>query len=215
MYDQTLFAHCAVQICQVGRFLFDRGWCPATSGNYSMRLDEQHIAITVSSVPKGELTEEDVMVVDLRGQAVGSNKKPSAETLLHTMMYVRDPQIQSVLHSHSVNGSVLSKYYLSQGYIEFDDYEILKALHGVSSHSHRQAMPIFPNTQDMNELAEWVEHYLHKSPAIHGYLIAGHGLYTWGYSLADARRHIESCEFLLECELHRLHLGAFTRPIKQ
>ncbi len=206
MNHSALFHDKALELVSVGKFLFDNGWSPATSSNYSVRLDANHIAITVSGRPKGELTAADIMVVDLQGQAVGSDKKPSAETLLHTLLYERNPDVQSVLHTHSVRGTVLSKHYAVQGYIEFEDYEVLKALQGITTHDTRLAMPIFPNTQNMPELAERVSAYLHENPAIHGYLIAGHGLYTWGQSVADARRHVEASEFLLECELLRLQL---------
>lgn len=214
MNDSEIFSLAAAQLCEVGRFLFDHGWSPATSSNYSLRLDDQHLAITVSGRPKGELTEHDIMVVDFAGQPVGSTKTPSAETRLHTMMYARDPKIESVLHTHSVNATVLSKYYAPQGHIAFEDYEVLKALPEVDTHDITHPIPIFPNTQDMQELARWVDTYLQDNHAIHAYLIAGHGLYTWGNSLADARRHVEACEFLFECEVLRLQLGAFTPPVQ-
>ncbi len=208
MYSKELFNANAQQLCDVGRFLFGRGWSPATSSNYSARLDEQHIAITSSGKSKGELSVDDIMVVDLQGVATAdhSHQKPSAETLLHTMLYQRDGQIGSVLHTHSVNATVLSRLYAKQGHVELEDYELLKALRGISTHETQQALPIFPNTQDMVALSAQVAEYLEKNTVIHGYLIEGHGLYTWGNSVAEARRHVEACEFLFECEVLTLQL---------
>lgn len=207
MYDQTLFISKAKEICEVGQFLFARGWSPATSGNYSCRLDDKHIAITVSGQSKGELTPHDIMVVDTTGEAIDTHKKPSAETLLHTMLYEYDNSIGAVLHTHSVNATVLSKYYAAQSCFPVEDYEILKAFAGTDSHEVRFSMPIFPNTQDMIALSKQVDDYLAKNPTIHGYLIAGHGLYTWGKSIAETRRHVEACEFLFECEILNLQIN--------
>ena len=77
------------------------GWTPATSSNFSRRLDAAHAAITVSGRDKGRLVEDDIMVVDFDGKAVGSDHRPSAETLLHTQLYRRFPDIGCVLHTHS------------------------------------------------------------------------------------------------------------------
>ncbi len=206
MYDQTLFTSQAKEICEVGKFLFAHGWSPATSSNYSCRLDAQHIAITVSGRSKGELTLNDVMVVNMDGKAIDTDNKPSAETLLHTMLYARDTTIGAVLHTHSVNATVLSKFYLLQNYLYLENYEILKAFAGTITHDTQLSIPIFPNTQDMLALSQQVHAYLDENPATCSYLIAGHGLYTWGKTLADTRRHVEACEFLFECEVLNLQI---------
>ncbi|MEK7989827.1 MAG: methylthioribulose 1-phosphate dehydratase [Thiotrichaceae bacterium] len=206
MYDQTLFTSKAKEICEVGRFLFAHNWSPATSSNYSCRLDAKHIAITVSGKSKGELTPDDIMLVDTSGIVIDTHKKPSAETLLHTMLYERDASIGAVLHTHSVNATVLSKFYAAEGHLQLADYEILKAFSGTVTHDTCFSIPIFPNTQDMIALSQQVTAYLNQNPVIHGYLIAGHGLYTWGKSIADARQHVEAYEFLFECEILNLQI---------
>ncbi len=67
----------------------------------------------------------------------------------------------------------------------------------------------------MSSLAKQVKTYLAQHPATHGYLVASHGLYTWGTSIADARRHVEAFEFLFECERLLLQCGTAmqTAPI--
>jgi len=205
--DQEKFQTYAQAICEVGRFLFARGWCPATSSNFSCRLDSEHAAITASGVHKGELQPENVLCVNFQGQVLGNQGKPSAETLLHTHLYQRNTNIGAVLHTHSVNATVLSRMYEKQGEVRVQDYEVLKALSGVNTHETEAIIPVFPNTQDMELLSETVDTYLNKNPHIHGYCIAGHGLYTWGSGLNEAQRHIEAFEFLLECEVLSLRLG--------
>ena len=206
MFDYAVFTEKAQAICETGRFLFQQGWCPATSSNFSCRIDAEHVAITVSGVHKGELQVGDIMCVDLQGQAVGSSKKPSAETLLHTVLYQRDEGIGAVLHTHSVNATVLSRLFAKEEKIYMEDYEVLKALPGISTHETQTVLPIFPNTQDMPYLSKATMAWLDEHPQTHGYCIAGHGFYTWGENLADARRHIEAFEFLFECEILQLKL---------
>jgi len=188
-----------------------RGWTPATSSNFSHRLDAQHAAITVSGKDKGRLTEADIMLVDMDGQALDPALKPSAETLLHTRLYARFPEVNCVLHTHSPVQTVASRLYAAQGRIHLQGYELLKALHGNTTHDTALDLPVFPNTQDMLELAAKVDARLDAGP-MWGYLIDGHGLYAWGRSLDEARRHLEAFEFLLGCELELRKLRATPPP---
>jgi methylthioribulose-1-phosphate dehydratase len=198
MPNENFFAK-AHALIKAGHFFFQRGWVPATSGNFSARIDSQQIAITVSGRHKGQLTEADIMVVDGNGHALSADKKPSAETLLHTTLYRHDPSINAVFHTHSVNATVLSL--LCKGELRLRDYEVLKAFPNIDSHESQVVVPIFANDQNMNRLAASVLDYKDKQPAIQGYLIAGHGFYSWGISVQDACRHIEAFEFLFECEI--------------
>ena len=176
------------------------GWTPATSSNFSERLDERHAAITVSGRDKGRLTPEDIMVVDFDGRPVATDLRPSAETLLHTRLYRRFAEVGCVLHTHSPVQTIASRLYATQGRVHLQGYELLKALHGNTTHDIAIDLPVFPNTQDMTVLAAQVDALLDRQP-MWGYLIDGHGLYAWGRDMAEARRHLEAFEFLLHCEL--------------
>ncbi len=199
-YNPTHLQARAQALVECTRELAQRGWTPATSSNFSMRLDEKHAAITVSGRDKGRLTEADIMVVDLHGQAVNTSQKPSAETLLHTHLYARFPEVACVLHTHSLHQTLASRLYGEQGHIRFEGYELIKAFRGQNTHDTYYDLPIFPNTQDMPELAKQVEAKLDQGP-LWGYLINGHGLYAWGRDMMEARRHLEAFEFLINCEL--------------
>ncbi|MEF2147031.1 methylthioribulose 1-phosphate dehydratase [Luteimonas sp. FXH3W] len=201
-YDYKRFSHSAGEIIVNVRELSDLGWTPATSSNFSERIDANHIAITVSGRNKGRLTENEIMVIDLDGNPVetDADKKSSAETLLHTMLYRRFDDVQCVLHTHSVNQTVASRFFAAQGYVRLEGYELLKAFAGQATHETMIDVPVFPNTQDMTSLAAQVNAQLDKGP-MWGYLIDGHGLYAWGRSMNEARRHLEAFETLLTCEL--------------
>ena len=92
----TSLDQAAAEIIAIGRRLDTRGLAPATAGNYSMRLDDGSIAVTVSGAHKGRLSEAQVMRVNAGGASL-DGKKPSAETLLHTMVYAVDPGAGAVL----------------------------------------------------------------------------------------------------------------------
>ena len=147
------------------------------------------------------------MVVDFDGNAVGSDHRPSAETLLHTQLYRRFPEIGCVLHTHSHAQTVASRLYAGQGHVRLEGYELLKAFHGNDTHEAEIQIPVFANTQDMHTLAAQVDALLDRQ-CMWGYLIDGHGLYAWGQDMAEARRHLEAFEFLLECELDLRRLRA-------
>lgn len=187
------------ELIRAGRFLNSRGWVPATSSNFSARLDDGSIAVTVSGRHKGDLNEAAIMRVDAEGKALDAGKRPSAETLLHSALYRRFPGVGAVLHTHSVNATVLSR--LLEGELVFEDYELLKAFSGIASHEARMTVPVFPNDQDIPRLSRQVEGYMDGHDPVHGYLIAGHGLYTWGKDMQEALRHIEAFEFLFECDI--------------
>ncbi len=199
-YDQNHLRHLAGEIITNVRELSLAGWTPATSSNFSRRLDERHAAITVSGRDKGRLTEADIMVVDFDGNAVGSEHRPSAETLLHTQLYKRFPGVGCVLHTHSKAQTVASRLYAGAGHVHLEGYELLKAFPGTSTHEAALDIPVLPNSQDMRTLAAQVDALLDQQP-MWGYLIDGHGLYAWGQDMAEARRHLEAFEFLLGCEL--------------
>ena len=199
-YDPARLRELAQLLIGNIRELAQAGWTPATSSNFSHRLDDRHAAITVSGRDKGRLVEDDIMVVDFDGQAVGRPLRPSAETLLHTQLYRRFPDIGCVLHTHSPVQTVASRLYAGAGHVRLAGYELLKAFHGNSTHETAVDVPVFANTQDMDVLAAQVDALLDRQ-AMWGYLIDGHGLYAWGRDMAEARRHLEAFEFLLGCEL--------------
>ncbi|MES2859444.1 MAG: methylthioribulose 1-phosphate dehydratase [Pseudomonadota bacterium] len=199
-FDPQRLRHLAGELITNVRELSQAGWTPATSSNFSRRLDDRHAAITVSGRDKGRLTEADIMVVDFDGKAVGSNDRPSAETLLHTQLYRRFPGIGCVLHTHSPVQTIASRLFAQQGHVRFEGYELQKAFAGNTTHEGALDVPVFANTQDMQELAAQVEAKLDQQD-LWGYLIDGHGLYAWGRDMAEARRHLEAFEFLMACEL--------------
>jgi len=192
------FQQRAKELIEAGHGLYQQGMVPATSGNFSAGLSNGHIAITVSGRHKGRLTEDDIMLIDREGNSL-DGRRPSAETGLHLQIYRYFPDAGVVLHPHSVNATLLSR--LAGEELVLQDYELLKAFTGVETHACSVVVPVFANDQDIVRLAQKVEAYMQCEEPVHGYLIKGHGFYTWGRDMDDAMRHVEAFEFLFECEL--------------
>lgn len=187
-------------------FLHQRGWAPATSSNYSLRSPgASDFYVSASGIDKGAFGLQHLLHVDAAGNPRADPRRPSAETALHAMVYALFPHVHCVLHTHSVYNTILSEHYLAAGALTWSNYELLKGFEGINTHAVSVKIPIFANTQDIPALAAAVRAYPEPFPA---FLIAGHGLYTWGSSIAAARRHVEVAEFLLECTYRKLTLGS-------
>jgi methylthioribulose-1-phosphate dehydratase len=173
-----------------------------------MRLDDSHCAITVSGRDKGALDLDDIMVIDMEGGAIDRALRPSAEAALHTQIYLRFPDAGAVLHTHSRTQTVASRLFAPAGMIKLAGYELLRAFKGYSTHNSMMEVPVFPNSQEMSELTARVDAWLHEGKPLNAYLIDGHGVYTWGRDMDEAKRHLEALEFMLACELDLRRLGA-------
>ncbi|MFA6122209.1 MAG: methylthioribulose 1-phosphate dehydratase [Sphingomonas sp.] len=193
------FSQAQDEIVAVGRWLDGKGWAPATSGNYSARLEDGSIAVTVSGRHKGRLTRDDIMRVDVEGHAL-DGKRPSAETALHLALYRLFPTCGAVLHSHSPAAVGLSRATPGAGYT-FTGHEMLKALPGIMTHETSAVLPIVDNSQDMAVLDAAIAPRLLAQDAIPAYLIRSHGLYGWGQDMAEAERVIEAVEWMIAAEL--------------
>ncbi len=185
----------AAALVDAGQLLHQRGWVPATSGNFSIRLGDGDLAITASGRHKGQLTPQDIMRLGADGVAK-DDLKPSAESGLHVQLYQRDAGIQTVLHTHSVTAAVASMQDASA--LRFEGLEILKAFEGIETHEAAITIPIFDNRQDIGALAREVDQHMTAHGTGVAYLIRGHGLYAWARDMAGCLRQLEALEYLFE-----------------
>jgi methylthioribulose-1-phosphate dehydratase len=194
------FPAAADELVWAGRRFDARGWVLGTSGNFSVVVERQplKLAITPSATFKGALKAQQILEIDERAATTEPGAaRPSAEALLHIEI-VRARAASAVLHTHSIWSTLLSDAHADQGGLFIEGYEMLKGLEGVLTHEHREWLPIVGNDQDIPRLATVVCDVLDRHPDAHGFLIRRHGLYTWGADLAQAVRHVEILEFLLE-----------------
>lgn len=194
----------AIELLDAIKFFNLQGWSPATSTNYSVRTkNSSEYIISRSGVDKSKFTLDDLIMINPNGEVLVPFKQPgiksSAETEIHTHLYQKYPKVNCVLHTHSVLGTVLSYMHAKDKELKFEGFEIQKGLEGNITHDLISRLPIVPNSQVMSDIIKDMDQHLTEKPSIHGFLIAGHGLYTWGKDLATAKRHIETYEFLFNC----------------
>jgi methylthioribulose-1-phosphate dehydratase len=185
--------------------LNNKGWSAATGTNYSFLLDpeRQKYWVSISGKDKAYFTPNDFMEVFLDGSVSEAHQhlKPSAENLLHATIYKLATDATIVLHSHSAHLTVLSGWLTQKGekHIKIEGYEVQKAIGSCKTHEAAILLPIFDNTQDMEQLSKAIEDRWDECLAAQGFAIAKHGFYTWGKSLPEAKRQLEAYEFLFEC----------------
>ena len=186
-------------LAEAGRNFYSRGWVLGTSGNFSAVLHREPIRllITASGLDKSALKPQHFLEIDAQCNVLRGTGRPSAESLLHIAV-ARVRGAGAILHTHSVWSTLLSDLHAAQGGVTISGYEMLKGLEGIKTHTHSEWLPIVENSQDIPALAAEVETVLRRHPESHGFLLRAHGLYTWGEDVAQARRHVEILEFLLE-----------------
>jgi methylthioribulose-1-phosphate dehydratase len=189
----------AGEMAETGRAFHARGWALGTSGNYSAVLKDKplRLLITSSGVDKAHLEKKHFLQIDEHANILTGNGRPSAESLLH-LAVARARGARCILHTHSVWSTLLSDRHAKHKSMAISGYEMLKGLEEVKTHTHQEWIPIFENSQDIPALAKEIEALLKQDSRPHGFLLRGHGSYTWGEDLAQARRHVEIFEFLLE-----------------
>ena len=194
------FLQIASSLTSIAGGFHTRGWLVGTSGNLSAVVDREplRLAVTPSGVDKGELIPAQVLLIDEQTRVVSDHlAKPSDESPLHVRI-VKERGAGAVIHTHSIWNTILSDLHAADGGLAIEGYEMLKGLHNVKTHQHREWLPIIENSQDMLALAENISDTLGKHKDAHGILLRGHGLYSWGSDLQQAKRHVEILEFLLE-----------------
>ncbi|MCC5885257.1 MAG: methylthioribulose 1-phosphate dehydratase [Gammaproteobacteria bacterium] len=204
------FEQLAEELGAIARLFGSRGWTPATSSNFSVRLDGDHCAVTISGRDKTRLTADDLLLVNLTGEPINAppGARPSAEAGLHLALYRRDPDIGAVLHTHAPNSVLTTRARPDARTIRLQGYELLKAFAGVTRHDIALDIPVIDNSQDIDALAAAADERLDAQDGIcWTYLIRDHGVYAWGPDLASTLRHLEALDYLLGIELELARLG--------
>jgi len=193
------FRALAAELAEIARSFYHRSWVLGTSGNFSAVVSREplRLAITPTGLDKGTLIPAQILEIDEAARVVRGKGHPSSESRIHlAVVHVRGAG--AVLHTHSVWSTLVSDASASDGGVSLEGFEMLKGLEGIRTHEHREWLPILQNSQDSARLVQMVEATLKQNPAAHGLLLRRHGLYTWGQSVAEAKRHVEILEFLLE-----------------
>lgn len=190
-----------LEMLEIIRLLYRRGELPATAGNFSLRSEEKAgcFLVTQSGVDKGKLGLQNFIRINGAGEMdptfASSGKKTSDETDLHLMIY-KNGQARAIIHTHDPKAVALSLK--EKKVFEFSDLEILKGISGIKTHQTKLKLVIFENSQDIRKLADEVQSSFKEVETAHAFFLRGHGLYTWGNSVHEAKRHYEVYNYLFE-----------------
>jgi L-fuculose-phosphate aldolase len=89
------------EICEIGRRIWQRGFCGGNEGNHSVRVDEDHVLCTPTGVSKGFMTPEMICLSDMQGNQIDQNTyRLSSEVRIHLALYRARPDVKAVIHSH-------------------------------------------------------------------------------------------------------------------
>jgi L-fuculose-phosphate aldolase len=178
------------EIADYGRQMSSAGLSKGTSGNISIYDPSTgYMAISPSGLGYFETEPEDVVVLDLEGNIIDGNRKPSSEHNLHATMYQCKPDARAVVHTHSTFCTTLACLNLP-----------LKAVHYVIGGAGIAEVPCAEYaTFGTPELAASVKKAIgsSKSKAV---LLANHGIVTSGPSLAKAFGLAVNLEFVAEMQ---------------
>lgn len=191
------------QLGEVKSLFASRGWMPATSGNFSLKVRENPLEffISVSGRDKSITLPDDFILVDERGEPLKNEKdgvkervKPSAEAGVHAEIYKRrSPGV--ILHVHTLYNTYISIHSPDPERLTIQGLEMIKGL-GIWGEDNRVDIPIVPNYHDLAQLSSAAGKSI--LPSTPGVLIRGHGLYAWGENLHQAKRNVEAFEFLFQ-----------------
>ena len=180
------FADVARRLAEVGRRFDARGWVLGTSGNFSAVVgrDPLRLAITrqrrcqgrADAPTRSSRSTTSGTSSTARGRAVGRDAAASRDRRARAAPARCCTPIRSGARSCPTARAATAGS-PSTG------YEMLKGLDGVTTHEHREWIPILDNDQDMARLARDVRRAAGEQPACHAFLLRRHGLYTWGATL--------------------------------
>lgn len=91
------------ELVDVSHYIYKKGLVPGKSGNISCRFyddDVSKVAITRSGISKRNVEADDIIIIDMDGNILEGDKKPSMETFLHLGIYNERDDINSIVHSH-------------------------------------------------------------------------------------------------------------------
>jgi L-fuculose-phosphate aldolase len=182
------------EIVEIGRSIHRLGFVAAYDGNISARLDNHRILSTPTTISKGMMRPDDLIIVDYEGKKISGRRNPTSEIAMHLLIYRRRPDVQAVVHAHpptatgyaaaglSLNKALVSEVVLSLGCIPLARY----------------------GTPGTPELTEALEPLVGSYDAI---LMANHGVVTCGPNLAMAYYRMETVEHFAKISLVTELLG--------
>jgi methylthioribulose-1-phosphate dehydratase len=186
------------ELIDAAHYFYRKDWMVGTAGNLSARMTDDSFWITASGKAKGELTMSDFVRVTLDGtvlERVSAELKPSAETIIHQVIYSLFPAAQACYHIHSVEANLVS-HFTEGNNLPLPALEMIKGF-GIWEENPQVSIPVFENHLEVSQIAaEISDRFSTAPPQISALLLRNHGVTVWANSLPSARNYIELVEYI-------------------
>lgn len=180
-------------ILEAGRRMHAKGFVAANDGNLSCRVGEDAVWVTPSGVSKGYMTEEMLLLVDLRGNVLAGSGVPSSEAKMHLGVLAANAALVSCVHAHP-------------------PYATMLAIAGIPIERALLAETVLLGVVPVAPYAELGTDEVPASvvPLCRDYnaaLLANHGAVSWGESVMQAYFRMEMLEACARLEYMSRILG--------
>ncbi|MDO9867793.1 aldolase [Glaesserella parasuis] len=173
-----------IQMVELAKSLFDRGYTVGGAGNLSVKLDDNRVLVTPTGSSLGRLEVNRLSVLDMNGNLIEGDK-PSKESVFHLALYQANPQCRAIVHLHSTYLTALSCLEgidTTNAIRAFTPYYVMRV----------GQLPVIPyykpgDTNIARELSE-------RALQVKAFLLANHGVVVTGNSLVDAVDNTEELE---------------------
>lgn len=191
-------------LAAIARDFHHRGWMAGTAGNLSTRShDHEHsFWITSSGLPKGNLDDRDLILINIADGEVLERlrpaAKPSAETSIHQIIYRLFPEARACLHVHTVDACLATARTPRNALdLRLPPLEMIKGL-DIWEEDPIVELPLFDNWLDVPSIAREIERrFTQQPPQVPALMILNHGVTVWGNTLQQAYNRVEILEFIM------------------
>jgi L-fuculose-phosphate aldolase len=165
--------HLREQICEIGRRIYERGFCSGNAGNISCRLNEGEVLCTPTMISKGFMEPADLCVVDMQGKQLAGRKKRSSEALMHLEIMKARPDVESVVHCHPPHATAFAVVREPIPQAVMPEVEVFLGEVPITRYE----------TPGGKKFAETVLPFVHKTNVM---ILANHGAVSYGESVERA-----------------------------
>lgn len=168
-------------IVEYGRRMYQHGYVVTNDGNISVKVSPKEIWVTPTGVSKGFMNADMMVKMDLDGNILDGETKPSSEVKMHLRVYQENPAVRGVVHAHPINATSFAI-----AGVALDEPILVEAMLQLG------AVPVAhyakPGTYDVpDSIAPYCKDY-------NAVLLSNHGALTWGESLMQAYYRMEVLE---------------------
>jgi L-fuculose-phosphate aldolase len=183
-----------LQICDIGRRLWQRAYVDGNGGNIAVRVGEDLALCTPTLVSKGFMKPEDMCIVDLEGKQLCGEKKRTSEILMHLQIMKRQSRAVATVHCHPPYATGFAVAGVQPPTCMIPEFEVFAS---VAIAPYRT-----PGTPEMGKLvADLVDQH-------NTILMANHGVVTWSHNdVEDAYFKMEILEAYCRTVLVASQLG--------